>query len=146
MPRPYFKLPLPEAQRRTLEACFRQADHVKDRDLLMALRATPVVVVPDRLGAVNQARLVLEALPASMRKHAVVVLAERHGTGRTNAGLLAEWMPDTMIMRLAWAGQVDGEGETAGGQRHWANWRKRCAVRLERGVHAAEVSAGFRAV
>jgi len=33
------------------------------RDLIKALRAIPIVACPNRLGAVNQARLVLAALP-----------------------------------------------------------------------------------
>lgn len=44
------------------------------RDLIRRLRATPVVVVPNRLGAVNQTRLVLEALPATARARAQIVL------------------------------------------------------------------------
>jgi dethiobiotin synthase len=44
------------------------------RDLITALRADPLVVAPNRLGAVNQVRLVLEALPAAAARRAQVVL------------------------------------------------------------------------
>jgi len=63
------------------------------RDLIRALRATPVIVCPNRLGAVNQAALVLDALPATARRRALVVLmsAERRdASSRDNAPLLRE--------------------------------------------------------
>jgi len=42
--------------------------------LILALRARPIVVVANRLGAVSQVRLVLAALPATLAKSAPVVL------------------------------------------------------------------------
>ena len=78
------------------------------RDLVIALRAMPVIVVPNRLGAVNQARLVLEALPKSGRARAQIVLVEQRdadASARTNAGLLAEFEPDRVIVRLPWLGE-----------------------------------------
>ena len=44
------------------------------RDLICALRATPLVVAPNQLGVVNQVRLTLEALPPGRRANAVVIL------------------------------------------------------------------------
>ena len=44
------------------------------RDLLVALRAMPMVVCPNRLGAVNQVLLTLAALPRSAAGRARVVL------------------------------------------------------------------------
>lgn len=76
-----------------------------NRDLLMALRARPIVVVPNRLGAVNQARLVLRALPRSARLRAVLVLVDQcaqDASARTNATLLAELEPGVAICRLPW--------------------------------------------
>ena len=76
-----------------------------NRDLLMALRAVPLIVVPNRLGAVNQARLVLGALPKLARKRSVVVLVEQRtkdAAARTNAPLLAELEPGVMICSLPW--------------------------------------------
>lgn len=65
------------------------------RDLILALHATPIIVCPNRLGAVNQARLVMEALPRGIARSATVVLMPpRRATRatRTNPGLLAEWL------------------------------------------------------
>src|SRR6185369_2477057 len=45
------------------------------RDLILALQAIPVVVTPNRLGAVNQTRLALTALPKQAAQRARVVLA-----------------------------------------------------------------------
>lgn len=45
-----------------------------NRDLLMALGARAVVICPNRLGAINQARLVWEALPEPVRSSSSVVL------------------------------------------------------------------------
>lgn len=44
------------------------------RGLLVALRATPIVVCQNRLGAVNQVLLAWEALPPSARRRAQIVL------------------------------------------------------------------------
>lgn len=76
-----------------------------NRDLLLALRARPVVVVPNRLGAVNQARLVLGALPRWARLRAVIVLVDQRtedAAARTNAALLAQIEPGTAIEQLPW--------------------------------------------
>ncbi len=78
------------------------------RDLVVALRATPIIVATNRLGAVNQTRLVLAALPKSARARAQVVLMEQRNpdaAARTNAGLLAEFEPEATVTRLPW---VDG--------------------------------------
>jgi dethiobiotin synthetase len=44
------------------------------RDLIAALRALPVVVCPNRLGAVNQCLLVVSALPRNAARQAQIVL------------------------------------------------------------------------
>ena len=44
------------------------------RDLIVSLRATPVVVCANRLGAINQVLLVLAALPRLYSRRARVVL------------------------------------------------------------------------
>jgi len=65
------------------------------RDLIKELRATPVIVSPNKLGAVNQVRLVLTALPAAARKVARIVLVEPtepDEASRTNLGLLTEFV------------------------------------------------------
>ena len=75
------------------------------RDLIVALRARPVVVCLNRLGAVNQALLVLAALPrAAARCAAVVLVSPAHPdrSSRTNAALLAEMIGPERIHRLPW--------------------------------------------
>jgi len=66
------------------------------RDLLVALKAAPVIVAPNQLGAVNQVRLVWEALPAASRRQARVVLVDPQKpsvASRTNLALLREFIP-----------------------------------------------------
>ena len=65
------------------------------RELIVALRAMPVVVCPNRLGAVNQARLAVSALPEELaRKACVVLMSPRRAeaASRTNAELLGEFL------------------------------------------------------
>jgi len=77
-----------------------------NRDLLAALRPDAVlIVVPNRLGAVNQARLVLSALAKAHRRRVAVVLVEPQkadAASRTNAALLAEFGPGVPLVRLPW--------------------------------------------
>lgn len=74
------------------------------RDLIAALRATPIIVCPDRLGAVNQARLVITALEASAAEAGIIVLAQldsnRGHRQRANSSLLAEHCPGCRIFEL----------------------------------------------
>lgn len=62
------------------------------RALLRALRARPIVVCANRLGAVNQALLVLDALPLPFAARADVVLsvAEADSSRAANVRLLGE--------------------------------------------------------
>ena len=46
------------------------------RDLIVALKATPLVVAQNRLGAINQSLLVLDALPGSIRPKAHLVVMQ----------------------------------------------------------------------
>ena len=81
------------------------------RDLIAELRAVPVVVVPNRLGAVNQARLVWEALPRSARARARIVLVaqpEQDAAARSNAELLREFAPGAVVLRLPWVERAEG--------------------------------------
>ena len=72
-------------------------------DLLVALRATPVVVGPNRIGVVNQVLLTLGALPRSVAAKARVVLMSPPrpdvSTG-TNARLLGEFFDAKRIFEL----------------------------------------------
>ena len=83
------------------------------RDLLKALRAWPVVVCPDRVGAVNQARLVWEALPRGLRDGAWLVLAEQ-GKGQAakagNAEMLRAFAPMERLLVIPWLNEAMREG------------------------------------
>jgi dethiobiotin synthetase len=64
------------------------------RDLIAAAGATPIVVCSNRLGVVNQALLVLEALPRKAARQAQFILRaddSRDASVRTNLALLAEF-------------------------------------------------------
>lgn len=75
------------------------------RDLIQALQATPVIVCPNKLGAVNQVRLVLTALPPAAARQARVVLMNQKSpdrASRTNPGLLHEFMDPSRLLVLPW--------------------------------------------
>jgi dethiobiotin synthetase len=75
------------------------------RDLIRTLRARPIVVCPNRLGAINQTLLVLAALPGAASRHAQVVLMspERSdAASRGNPRLLAERLGPERIHVLPW--------------------------------------------
>jgi dethiobiotin synthetase len=77
------------------------------RELIVALRATPIIVSPNRLGAVSQIRLTLEALPVRLAERAQVVffdLPKPDSATRTNAALLGEFIEPRRIRRLPWLG------------------------------------------
>ena len=74
-------------------------------DLIAALGATPVVVAPNRLGAVNHVLLTLDALPPRAAAAAPVVLMAPQKTdaaGRMNPKLLAEFLRRKRIFALPW--------------------------------------------
>jgi dethiobiotin synthetase len=84
------------------------------RDLIAALHATPMVVCPNRLGAVNQILLTLAALPRSASCRARVVLmspSKPDASTRTNAGLLAEFFDAKRIFELRWLGRRPDAGK-----------------------------------
>ena len=83
-------------------------------DLIAALGALPVVVAPNRLGAVNHILLTLEALPHSAAAGARVVLVsppKRDSAAATNAGLLAGFFDAKRIFTLPWLGEHFSGGE-----------------------------------
>ena len=82
--------------------------HFDSRDLIAALSATPMVVCPNRLGAVNQVLLALAALPRSASCRARVVLmspSKPDASTNTNAGLLAEFFDAKRIFELPQLGR-----------------------------------------
>ena len=77
------------------------------RDLILALQAIPVVVTPNRLGAVNQTRLALTALPKQAAQRARVVLANPgrlDAAAHTNPALLAEFFDRRRIQVMPYLG------------------------------------------
>ena len=85
------------------------------RDLIRALRAAPVIVCPDRLGGVNQAMLVLAALPPKVARAAPVVLVEpsrRVVAGKGNAEVLAEFIGPNRVHSMPWLGNGARFGKT----------------------------------
>ena len=83
-------------------------ENFDSRDLLTALRATPVVVCPNRLGAINRVLLTLEALPEDFRRKARVILMsppKADAATGTNAKLLAEFFDPQRILSLPWLGK-----------------------------------------
>ncbi len=78
------------------------------RDLLIALRAEPIIVAQNRLGVVNHLRLTLAALPKSLRGKTKVVLMsppKPDAASKANARLLAEYFPAEKICTLPWLGE-----------------------------------------
>ena len=78
-------------------------ENFDSRDLIAALRATPIVVCPNRLGAVNQVLLTLAALPRSASCRARVVLmspSKPDASTSTNVSLLAEFLDAQRIFCL----------------------------------------------
>lgn len=78
------------------------------RELMLELKATPIVVCPNRLGAVNQVRLVLSALPPALARQARVGLMQASRPNlatRTNGALLAEYIDAgrlALVPRVTW--------------------------------------------
>ena len=78
-------------------------ENFNSRDLILALRAMPIVVAQNKLGAVNQVLLTLEALPESLRAKSRVVLVSPQkpdAATKTNATLLAEFFDAGKIFLL----------------------------------------------
>lgn len=77
------------------------------RDLMTALRALPIIVAPNKLGAVNHVLLTLEAMPKHLRAKARVVLMcppESDSATASNAELLQPFLARGKIFRLPWFG------------------------------------------
>lgn len=83
-------------------------------DLIAALGASPIIVAPNRLGAVNHILLTLAALPRGAATTARVVLMspqKRDAAAVTNAGLLAGFFDAKRIFTLPWLGENFSAGE-----------------------------------
>ena len=89
-------------------------ENFDSRDLIAALRATSMVVCPNRLGVVNQVLLTLAALPRSASCRARVVLmspSKPDAATNTNVGLLAEFFDAKRIFELPWLGRRPDAGK-----------------------------------
>jgi dethiobiotin synthetase len=78
-------------------------ENFNSRDLIVSLRATSIIVCPNRLGVVNQVLLTLEALPKNLQAKARVVLMSPQrpdASAKTNARLLAEFFDAKRIFSL----------------------------------------------
>lgn len=83
-------------------------ENFNSRDLILALRATPIVVAQNQLGAINQILLTLEALPKPFRRKAkIVFMSPRKPDSATgsNPKLLAEFFDGRNIFLLPWFGE-----------------------------------------
>lgn len=77
------------------------------RDLIKALGATPIIVCPNKLGAVNQVRLGVSALPRAVARQARIVLvnpARPDAASKTNVGLLKEFVDRNRLRIMPWLG------------------------------------------
>jgi dethiobiotin synthetase len=77
------------------------------RDLIAALRATSIIVTPNKLGAVNHVLLTLKALPKNLRSRAKIVLVSSQkpdAAAASNARLLAQFSPPAKIFTVPWLG------------------------------------------
>lgn len=75
------------------------------RDLIQALSATPIIVCPNKLGAVNQVRLAVNALPRAAARQARIVLvnpARPDAASKTNLKLLKEFVDPNHVRILPW--------------------------------------------
>lgn len=85
------------------------------RELIAALRATPIVVCPNRLGALNQARLTVSALPGALaRKASVVLMSPRRAdaASHTNAKLLGEFLGRERVQVFPWIALISRTAAT----------------------------------
>ncbi len=80
-------------------------ENFDSRDLIEALEATPIIVTPNRLGAINQVLLTCGALPRRFAKAAeILVMSPRAGdaVARTNVTFLRECLGAERVHVLPW--------------------------------------------
>ena len=83
-------------------------ENFDSRDLISALRATPVIVAPNKLGAVNHILLTLEALPENAKPKAKIILMappKPDAATDSNARLLEQFVSRKKILLLPWLGE-----------------------------------------
>jgi len=75
------------------------------RDLIVSLRAVPIIVCPNRLGVVNHVLLTVEALPRAVaRRTPVVLMSPRRPdlASRTNPNFLASILGPDRVHEFPW--------------------------------------------
>lgn len=83
-------------------------ENFNSRDLILSLRAAPIVVAQNKLGVINQMLLTLEALPKIYQTRTRIVLMSAQkadASTRSNPGLLAKYFPAQRIFSLPWFGK-----------------------------------------
>ena len=83
------------------------------RDLIIALRAVPIIVGPNRLGVVNHTLLSVEVLPRAVARCAPVVLMSPRQpdlASRTNPRLLAEILGPDRVHEFPWVSAACASG------------------------------------
>jgi dethiobiotin synthetase len=81
-------------------------ENFDSRDLILALRAIPIIVAQNKIGVVNHVLLTLEALPEQFQSKSKVVLVsppKPDAASRSNAKLLVE-LTGAKIFSLPWLG------------------------------------------
>jgi dethiobiotin synthetase len=82
-------------------------ENFNSRDLILALRAMPIIVAQNKLGAVNQVLLTLEALPEKFRAEAKVILIsppKLDAATNSNAKLLGQFFDPAKKFQMPWFG------------------------------------------
>lgn len=98
------------------------------RDLISKLSARAIVAAPNRLGTVNQVRLVLAALPvvsARISRVALMSTGPSNRATRTNAELLAEYMAASriaLIPRVNWPDVLERDAMPVAVGRVFRKW------------------------
>jgi dethiobiotin synthetase len=83
-------------------------ENFDSRDLILALRATPIIVAPNKLGVVNHVLLTLEALPKKFRAKTKIILmspSKPEAAAISNAKLLGQLFAARKIFSLPWLGE-----------------------------------------
>ena len=83
-------------------------ENFNSRDLILALRAMPIIVAQNKLGSVNHILLTLEALPKDFRQKAKIVLMsppKPDAATKSNAKLLERFLWQEKIVLLPWLGE-----------------------------------------
>ncbi len=84
-------------------------ENFDSRDLIVSLRATPIIVAQNKLGAANHVLLTLEALPKNLRARAKVILMsppKPDAATTSNKKLLGQFFPPEKILTLPWLGNL----------------------------------------